>query len=136
MRKHSEKDDGKKKWRTQKRTEKRSRSKEERGERETKKGKHLILFIYCFVGRGRQTDLNALFKVKVVACLCLVNGVELVLSQFCVDGGADVHWRQRDGLDIAGYVQERYDEIFNEMKSILTKVGWETEFIARRTGGR
>ena len=41
LRKHNENDDGKKKKRTLKRTEKRSRSQEERGERETKKSKIL-----------------------------------------------------------------------------------------------
>ena len=33
--------------------------------------------------------------------------------------------------DTAGYKQERYDKISNEMKSMLTKVGWKKHFIEK-----
>ena len=66
--------------------------------------------------------------------LVIVNGVELVLSRFFVSmvmqiciGVNVMDW------DIAGYMQERYEEIFNEMKCMLTKVGWEKEFIEEKT---
>ncbi len=35
--------------------------------------------------------------------------------------------------DTAGYKQSRYDEIANEMKSMLVKVGWKKEFIEKGT---
>merc|ERR1711941_241404 len=35
--------------------------------------------------------------------------------------------------DTAGYKQARYDEIANEMKSMLVKVGWKKEFIEKNT---
>merc|ERR1711916_354058 len=35
--------------------------------------------------------------------------------------------------DTAGYKQERYDEISNEMKSMLIKVGWKKYFIEKNT---
>merc|ERR1712122_27577 len=35
--------------------------------------------------------------------------------------------------DTAGYKQERYDEISNEMKSMLIKVGWKKDFIEKNT---
>ena len=55
--------------------------------------------------------------------LVSVNGVELVLSQFCLDGEADLHCVHKIDWDTAGYKQERYDDISNEMKSMLIKVG-------------
>merc|ERR1712139_476439 len=33
--------------------------------------------------------------------------------------------------DTAGYKQERYDEIANEMKNMLVKVGWKKDFIEK-----
>merc|ERR1719281_258623 len=35
--------------------------------------------------------------------------------------------------DVAGYKQSRYDEIGNEMKSTLIKVGWKKDFIEKNT---
>merc|ERR1712187_90969 len=35
--------------------------------------------------------------------------------------------------DTAGYKQARYDEIANEMKSMLVKVGWKKEFIEKKS---
>jgi elongation factor 1-alpha len=35
--------------------------------------------------------------------------------------------------DVAGYKQARYDEIGNEMKSTLIKVGWKKDFIEKNT---
>jgi len=35
--------------------------------------------------------------------------------------------------DVAGYKQSRYDEIANEMKSTLIKVGWKKDFIEKNT---
>merc|ERR1712137_278236 len=35
--------------------------------------------------------------------------------------------------DTAGYKQARYDEIMNEMKSMLVKVGWKKDFIEKTT---
>merc|ERR1712107_764791 len=35
--------------------------------------------------------------------------------------------------DTAGYKQERYDEMGNEMKSMLIKVGWKKDFIEKNT---
>merc|ERR1712014_261585 len=35
--------------------------------------------------------------------------------------------------DTAGYKQSRYDEIANEMKSMLVKVGWKKDFIEKGT---
>merc|ERR1712046_411468 len=35
--------------------------------------------------------------------------------------------------DVAGYKQSRYDEIGNEMKSTLVKVGWKKDFIEKNT---
>ena len=35
--------------------------------------------------------------------------------------------------DTAGYKQERYDEISNEMRSMLIKVGWKKDFVAKKT---
>merc|ERR1712028_235070 len=35
--------------------------------------------------------------------------------------------------DTAGYKQSRYDEIANEMKSMLVKVGWKKDFIEKST---
>merc|ERR1712110_1261048 len=35
--------------------------------------------------------------------------------------------------DTAGYKQARYDEIGNEMKSMLVKVGWKKDFIEKNT---
>merc|ERR1711957_176992 len=35
--------------------------------------------------------------------------------------------------DTAGYKQSRYDEIANEMKSMLVKVGWKKDFIEKNT---
>merc|ERR1719203_1200330 len=35
--------------------------------------------------------------------------------------------------DTAGYKQARYDEIANEMKSMLGKVGWKKDFIEKNT---
>merc|ERR1712110_508334 len=35
--------------------------------------------------------------------------------------------------DVAGYKQSRYDEIANEMKSVMVKVGWKKEFIEKNT---
>merc|ERR1712039_258222 len=35
--------------------------------------------------------------------------------------------------DTAGYKQSRYDEIANEMKSMLMKVGWKKDFIEKST---
>ena len=35
--------------------------------------------------------------------------------------------------DVAGYKQSRYDEIANEMKNMLVKVGWKKEFIEKNT---
>merc|ERR1712242_214236 len=35
--------------------------------------------------------------------------------------------------DTAGYKQARYDEIANEMKSMLVKVGWKKDFIEKNT---
>jgi len=35
--------------------------------------------------------------------------------------------------DTAGYKQSRYDEIANEMKSALIKVGWKKEFVDTST---
>merc|ERR1712039_905171 len=35
--------------------------------------------------------------------------------------------------DTAAYKQGRYDEIANEMKSMLVKVGWEKDFIEKNT---
>ena len=31
--------------------------------------------------------------------------------------------------DIAGYEQSRYDEIANEMNSLLIKVGWKKDYV-------
>merc|ERR1712046_346097 len=36
--------------------------------------------------------------------------------------------------DIAGYKESRYDEIANEMKLMMTKVGWKKEFIEKNSG--
>merc|ERR1712176_1381329 len=33
--------------------------------------------------------------------------------------------------DVAGYKQSRYDEIANEMKSTLVRVGWKKDFVAK-----
>ena len=33
----------------------------------------------------------------------------------------------------AGYKEERYDEIANEMKSMLIKVGWKKDFVEKNT---
>merc|ERR1712188_366716 len=35
--------------------------------------------------------------------------------------------------DTAGYKQSRYDEIANEMKSMLVKVGWKKDFVEKNT---
>jgi len=35
--------------------------------------------------------------------------------------------------DVAGYKKDRYDEISNEMKNMLQKVGWKKEFIDKNT---
>merc|ERR1712064_82602 len=35
--------------------------------------------------------------------------------------------------DTAGYKQARYDEIANEMKSMLVKVGWKKDFVDKNT---
>merc|ERR1711934_694665 len=35
--------------------------------------------------------------------------------------------------DVAGYKQARYDEIANEMKSMLVKVGWKKDFVEKGT---
>merc|ERR1719343_1235653 len=35
--------------------------------------------------------------------------------------------------DTAGYKQARYDEIANEMKSTLIKVGWKKDFVEKNT---
>merc|ERR1719253_2558504 len=35
--------------------------------------------------------------------------------------------------DVAGYKQSRYDEIANEMKSTLIKVGWKKDFVEKNT---
>merc|ERR1712022_62620 len=35
--------------------------------------------------------------------------------------------------DVAGYKQSRYDEIANEMKSTLIKVGWKKDFVEKST---
>ena len=35
--------------------------------------------------------------------------------------------------DTAGYKQSRYDEIMNEMKSTLIKVGWKKDFVEKNT---
>ena len=35
--------------------------------------------------------------------------------------------------DVAKYSKERYDEIANEMKNMLAKVGWKKDFIANST---
>merc|ERR1712054_26477 len=35
--------------------------------------------------------------------------------------------------DVAGYKQSRYDEIGNEMKSTLIKVGWKKDFVEKNT---
>merc|ERR1712093_758205 len=35
--------------------------------------------------------------------------------------------------DTAGYKQSRFDEIANEMKSMLMKVGWKKDFIEKNT---
>merc|ERR1712224_982116 len=35
--------------------------------------------------------------------------------------------------DVAGYKQARYDEIANEMKSTLIKVGWKKDFVEKNT---
>merc|ERR1711935_1067041 len=35
--------------------------------------------------------------------------------------------------DVAGYKQSRYDEIMNEMKSTLIKVGWKKDFVEKNT---
>jgi len=35
--------------------------------------------------------------------------------------------------DTAGYKKDRYDEIMNEMKSMLVKVGWKKDFIEKNT---
>merc|ERR1712129_5425 len=35
--------------------------------------------------------------------------------------------------DTAGYKQARYDEIMNEMKSTLIKVGWKKDFVEKNT---
>jgi len=35
--------------------------------------------------------------------------------------------------DMAGYKKERYDEIGNEMKSMLVKIGWKKDFIEKST---
>merc|ERR1711998_8877 len=35
--------------------------------------------------------------------------------------------------DTAGYKQARYDEISNEMKSMLVKVGWKKDFVEKST---
>merc|ERR1712039_360567 len=35
--------------------------------------------------------------------------------------------------DVAGYKQSRYDEIANEMKNMLVKMGWKKEFIEKNT---
>ena len=35
--------------------------------------------------------------------------------------------------DTAGYKQERYDEISNEVRSMLIKVGWIKDFVAKNT---
>jgi len=35
--------------------------------------------------------------------------------------------------DVAGYKQSRYDEIANEMKSMLIKVGWKKDFVEKST---
>ena len=35
--------------------------------------------------------------------------------------------------DTAGYKQARYDEVANEMKSMLVKVGWKKDFIEKST---
>ena len=34
---------------------------------------------------------------------------------------------------IAGYKKDRFDEIANEMKSMLIKVGWKKDFIEKNT---
>ena len=33
--------------------------------------------------------------------------------------------------DTAGYEQTRYDEVANEKKSMLVKVGWEKDFVEK-----
>merc|ERR1712193_452138 len=38
--------------------------------------------------------------------------------------------------DTAGYKQARYDEIMNEMKSMLVKVGWKKDFIEKLSSCR
>jgi len=38
--------------------------------------------------------------------------------------------------DTAAYKQARYDEIANEMKSMLVKVGWKKDFIEKNTPAR
>merc|ERR1719231_1140060 len=35
--------------------------------------------------------------------------------------------------DTAGYKQSRYDEIANEMRSMLVKVGWKKDFVEKNT---
>ena len=35
--------------------------------------------------------------------------------------------------DVAGYKQSRYDEIANEMRSTLIKVGWKKDFVEKNT---
>jgi elongation factor 1-alpha len=35
--------------------------------------------------------------------------------------------------DTAGYKQARYDEVANEMKSMLVKVGWKKDFVEKNT---
>jgi translation elongation factor EF-1alpha len=35
--------------------------------------------------------------------------------------------------DTAAYKQSRYDEIANEMKSMLVKVGWKKDFVEKNT---
>ena len=44
-----------------------------------------------------------------------------------------LQWRQEDGCDTAGYMQEHYDVISNVMKSMFVEVGWKNDFIEKNT---
>ena len=44
-----------------------------------------------------------------------------------------MHGVNKLDCDTAGYKQARYDEIGNEMKSMLVKVGWKKDLIEKST---
>ena len=46
---------------------------------------------------------------------------------------ADLIGVNKMDCDTAGYKQARYDEVANEMKSMLVKVGWKKDFVEKNT---